>query len=506
MKNKVITTAIIAALITSQTATVFGASLSNVGDTQSRETLASFDATASDLGGVIVSVPEKMALTKDSNDTFKDSDYVTAYGQIGADVRLRVTASESIEYTNKDVEDAAKVTGTVDFGTKYWSSDELFQGYKDHDNAVKNAVTISIADMSSMQPGEYDGSVPFEIQLESIRPEPTDESAFTFYTVDENGRPTDADMHYTVPGCSDKKNYAVILGLTEKGKTLDTIVIPDTYDNLPVLALYGNNFSSNSVKEIIVPETVEYLGQGIFASCPKLQSIFIPKSVNTVDECGVGGCNKFMCPLFSGDTYDNLIIYCEDENPVKNHPYNELYSTGFYKYWNDISYDTNGKGGFSTDRYTDNSSNVTSHTKTANTKYGVSYEEYLQERLKPRTLVKCDYRCTKASLATDGSLSLQYNATDIVSSKIKLTMQFNQKINPTWNSEENDSKYELLESNYDETTNTYTAIINVKDTSKSYLSISYKTDFSVITDDGYTDMSNEQNHFLTSSKLENVTE
>lgn len=168
MKNKVIITAVIAALITSQTATVFGASLSNVGDTQSRETLASFDATASDLGGVIVSVPEKITLTKDSNDTFKDSDYVTAYGQIGADVRLRVTASESIEYTNKDVEDATKVTGIVDFGTKYWSSDELFQGYKDHDNAVKNAVTISIADMSSMQPGEYDGSVPFEIELEKI--------------------------------------------------------------------------------------------------------------------------------------------------------------------------------------------------------------------------------------------------------------------------------------------------------------------------------------------------
>lgn len=186
MKNKVIITAVIAALITSQTATVFGASLSNVGDTQSRETLASFDATASDLGGVVVSVPEKMTLAKDSNDTFQASDYVTAYGQIGADVRLRVTASESILYTNKDVEDATKVTGIVDFGTKYWSSDELFQGYKDHDNAVKNAVTISIADMSSMQPGEYDGSVPFEIELEKMPVEKADWTTLAPGLYDDN--------------------------------------------------------------------------------------------------------------------------------------------------------------------------------------------------------------------------------------------------------------------------------------------------------------------------------
>lgn len=80
---------------------------------------------------------------------------------------------------------------------------------------------------------------------------------------------------------------AVIVGLTEGGAAATRLVIPTTYEGLPVAEFAADVFAGNTViEEIIIPDSVRLLYDGSFAGCENLKSILLLQTIP--DKIGVG--------------------------------------------------------------------------------------------------------------------------------------------------------------------------------------------------------------------------
>ena len=78
----------------------------------------------------------------------------------------------------------------------------------------------------------------------------------------------------------DADSYMVSVADANNAKT---IVIPDTYEGKPVTAIKQDGFSGiKSVKEIIVPAGVDFIGDSAFAGCAKLTKVTLGSSVETI--------------------------------------------------------------------------------------------------------------------------------------------------------------------------------------------------------------------------------
>lgn len=69
----------------------------------------------------------------------------------------------------------------------------------------------------------------------------------------------------------------VITGLTEKGKTAEDIVIPDTCTEIGQSA-----FENVKMKSVVIGAGVEAIGDSAFYQCTKLEAISFPASVQTI--------------------------------------------------------------------------------------------------------------------------------------------------------------------------------------------------------------------------------
>ena len=71
-----------------------------------------------------------------------------------------------------------------------------------------------------------------------------------------------------------------------------SIVIPDEYEGLPVMAIQDGAFDScNWIEEVIIPDTVVTVGAEAFEYCQSLKSVVIPKSVIALGGYIGGGYN-----------------------------------------------------------------------------------------------------------------------------------------------------------------------------------------------------------------------
>ena len=98
---------------------------------------------------------------------------------------------------------------------------------------------------------------------------------------------------------SDEKSYSVVgIGVCRE----KDIIIPETYDDLPVTNI-GNAafFRCRSLESIRIPSSVTSIGQESFRECTSLESIEIPSSVIYVGNSAFENCPR-------------LIIYCESKN------------------------------------------------------------------------------------------------------------------------------------------------------------------------------------------------
>lgn len=86
----------------------------------------------------------------------------------------------------------------------------------------------------------------------------------------------------------------VITGLTEKGKTEETLTIPDK-----ATAIGGKAFVGAAAAKVVWGANVEEIGKYAFYQCPNLSEITVPASVKKIDRNAFGLCNKLTSLTFS---------------------------------------------------------------------------------------------------------------------------------------------------------------------------------------------------------------
>ena len=79
--------------------------------------------------------------------------------------------------------------------------------------------------------------------------------------------------------------------LTNYSGTSGDVVIPETVDGHPVVAVGAHMFAYNeAVESVKLPEGIRSIGNMAFFKCTHLQGIEIPEGVTMIDECCFGGC------------------------------------------------------------------------------------------------------------------------------------------------------------------------------------------------------------------------
>ena len=108
---------------------------------------------------------------------------------------------------------------------------------------------------------------------ENQREEATDESYFTFYPLDDG-------------------TYAVSCD-TELAKYLTEIIIPAEHNKKAVTKIAKRGFSDcESLKTVIIPNTVTSIEDGAFEECSKLTSVEIPNSVTNIGHSAFYYCTE----------------------------------------------------------------------------------------------------------------------------------------------------------------------------------------------------------------------
>ncbi len=88
---------------------------------------------------------------------------------------------------------------------------------------------------------------------------------------------------------ADKSFYSV----TGYSGSFERVVIPDTYNGLRVTAVSDGLFTGDeNLREIVLPESIDKIGNSAFAGCVNLQSVTIPGSIRTIGDGAFSGCSS----------------------------------------------------------------------------------------------------------------------------------------------------------------------------------------------------------------------
>jgi len=79
------------------------------------------------------------------------------------------------------------------------------------------------------------------------------------------------------------------------------VVIPDTYNNLPVTGIIGNSFRNcKSITSVTFPNSLPSIGSTAFYGCTGLTSVTIPASVTTIESGAFRDCTNLTSVTFLG--------------------------------------------------------------------------------------------------------------------------------------------------------------------------------------------------------------
>lgn len=116
---------------------------------------------------------------------------------------------------------------------------------------------------------------------------------------------------FLLPGCSfhvetgkdeqglefhlkDNKEYYVSGGTSTD---LSNIVVPETFDGLPVTGIEWPGFQGQQMESITLPGTIKHLDNAVFYNCASLKSIVIPEGVTTISNSAFGKCTSLASVL-----------------------------------------------------------------------------------------------------------------------------------------------------------------------------------------------------------------
>lgn len=117
------------------------------------------------------------------------------------------------------------------------------------------------------------------------------------------------ERHLTFLKTEDYKAYTVRGLLGEVGAV--KVVIPETYDDLPVIGIEDGAFSSSSdLVTVVMPDTLKYIGESAFDSCINLKDVTLSKNLEYVGEFAFDGCDSLEL-----SEYDNALYLGSDEHP-----------------------------------------------------------------------------------------------------------------------------------------------------------------------------------------------
>ena len=84
--------------------------------------------------------------------------------------------------------------------------------------------------------------------------------------------------------------YAEVIGYTG---TATKILIAETYEGLPVKVIYDEAFRNNdTIKQVVIPDSVETIGSYAFASCSSLTSVTIENDAVVIGENAFSYCHS----------------------------------------------------------------------------------------------------------------------------------------------------------------------------------------------------------------------
>ncbi|MBE6756298.1 MAG: leucine-rich repeat domain-containing protein [Ruminococcaceae bacterium] len=109
--------------------------------------------------------------------------------------------------------------------------------------------------------------------------------------------------------------YGLIMGgevsIAKYIGTETDIVIPEKIDGYTVAAISDNAFKNQNIKSVIMPDTIEEIGESAFEGCEKLEYIKISPSVEFIREKAFTNCISLSDVDF-GEINDNLRLIDED--------------------------------------------------------------------------------------------------------------------------------------------------------------------------------------------------
>ena len=106
------------------------------------------------------------------------------------------------------------------------------------------------------------------------------------------------------------KETGIISGITEEGKQLDELVIPEGTISIEPYGCWIGNY-----KSIVLPETLRIIGASAFRCCYNLTDVTIPHNVSTIGKSAFEDCKSLKSINILSDLikiHDEAFINCEN--------------------------------------------------------------------------------------------------------------------------------------------------------------------------------------------------
>ena len=119
----------------------------------------------------------------------------------------------------------------------------------------------------------------------------------------------------------------------------DVVVIPDTLGGKPVVAINAGAFRHRYITGVVIPNSVDHIGQGAFFGCQYLKGIVIPDGITAIYDETFYGCEALASIVIPSSVRSigvDAFYYCRGLKDV--------YFTGTEEQWNAIVVAEQGNG------------------------------------------------------------------------------------------------------------------------------------------------------------------